>query len=146
VRRGLESRRRAHVRLPPRGGTRPSPGRADHPGTPAGRTRNALERYLQTRESTILDRRLELTALRSDGAELPVELAVTRLPGGEPPRFAGFLRDRDALPERLLTALFAVASARDGLLHIELAAPPAIPGRWSCARTARSRSSMRAGS
>lgn len=63
------------------------------PGELRAAHRNALERYLETRDSTILDRRLELTGLRSDGSELPVELSVTRVPGTEPPRFVGFLRD-----------------------------------------------------
>jgi serine phosphatase RsbU (regulator of sigma subunit) len=41
----------------------------------------------------ILDRRLELPALRRDGSEFPVELTVTRVPDVEPPLFAGFVRD-----------------------------------------------------
>jgi len=55
--------------------------------------RLAFARYLETREPTILDRRLELTALRHDGSEFPVELTVTRVPDVEPPLFAGFVRD-----------------------------------------------------
>jgi PAS domain S-box-containing protein len=60
--------------------------------------RAAFARYLETREATILDRRLELSALRQDGSEFPVELTVTRVPDVEPPLFAGFVRD---LSERL---------------------------------------------
>ena len=41
-----------------------------------------------TRESRILGRRVEMTALRRDGTEFPVELAITRVPG-ERPLFAG---------------------------------------------------------
>ncbi len=63
----------------------PGPLRAAH--------RNALARYVETRDTTILDRRLELTGLRRDGAEFPVELTVTRLGELEPPVFAGFVRD-----------------------------------------------------
>jgi PAS domain S-box-containing protein len=44
------------------------------------------------RESRILGRRVEMTALRRDGTEFPVELAITRVPG-ERPLFAGYLRD-----------------------------------------------------
>ena len=44
------------------------------------------------RESRILGRRVEMTALRRDGSEFPVELAITRVPG-ERPLFAGYLRD-----------------------------------------------------
>ena len=55
--------------------------------------RSGLRRYLQTVESRIIDRRLELTALQRDGSEVPVELSVTRLPDVDPPLFAGFIRD-----------------------------------------------------
>ena len=51
-----------------------------------------LARHLATGEARILGRRLELTAKRADGTEFPVELTVTRVKG-EPPVFAGFLRD-----------------------------------------------------
>jgi PAS domain S-box-containing protein len=54
--------------------------------------RNALKRYLETGEASILDRRVELSAMRSDGSEFPVELAVSRLPGSGQPLFAGFIR------------------------------------------------------
>lgn len=55
--------------------------------------REAFGRYLETREATILDRRLRLTALRRGGTEFPVELTITRVPDIEPPLFAGFVRD-----------------------------------------------------
>lgn len=54
--------------------------------------RQAFQRYLETRQPTILDRRLQLTALHRDGHELPVELTITRVPEIEPPLFAGFVR------------------------------------------------------
>jgi PAS domain S-box-containing protein len=63
----------------------PGPLRAAH--------RNALQRYLETGDSTILDRRLQMTGLRSGGDEFPVELTVTRIAGADPPLFAGFVRD-----------------------------------------------------
>jgi PAS domain S-box-containing protein len=55
--------------------------------------RAALRRYLETEQATILDRRLELTGMRSDGSVFPVELAVSRIPGSSPPAFTGYLRD-----------------------------------------------------
>ena len=55
--------------------------------------RTAFARYQETRQPTILDRRLELTGLRQDGSEFPLELTVTRVPDVEPPLFAGFVRD-----------------------------------------------------
>jgi PAS domain S-box-containing protein len=63
------------------------------PGPLRDAHRNALARYLRTGESTILDRRLELPAMRRDGEEVPVELTVTRPPGVEPPLFTGFVRE-----------------------------------------------------
>ena len=41
----------------------------------------------------MLGKRLEMTAVRADGSEFPVELAITRIPTGGPPSFTGFLRD-----------------------------------------------------
>jgi PAS domain S-box-containing protein len=62
------------------------------PGPLRDAHRNALARYLETGESTILDRRVELSALHKDGSEIAVELAVTRVPDTEPVLFAGFVR------------------------------------------------------
>ncbi len=52
-----------------------------------------MARYLQTGEGPVLNRRLELAAVRRDGSEFPVELTVTRNPAGGPPRFTAHLRD-----------------------------------------------------
>jgi PAS domain S-box-containing protein len=63
------------------------------PGPLRDAHRNALQRYLETHESTILGRRVELSALRSSGSEFRVELAITQLPDSDEPLFAGFVRD-----------------------------------------------------
>jgi PAS domain S-box-containing protein len=55
--------------------------------------RRGLARYLETAEPVVLDRRLELTGMRADGSEFPVELTITRIRLGGRPTFAGFLRD-----------------------------------------------------
>ena len=52
-----------------------------------------LARYLQSGKANILNQRLELSAIRSDGTEFPVELTVTVVQTGERPLFTGFLRD-----------------------------------------------------
>jgi PAS domain S-box-containing protein len=52
-----------------------------------------LARYLATGEGRVFGRRLEMTALRADGSEFPVELAITRIPLKGPPSFTGYLRD-----------------------------------------------------
>ncbi len=41
--------------------------------------RNGLARYVRSRESTMLGRRLELTAMKADGSEFPVEIAMSAL-------------------------------------------------------------------
>ena len=63
------------------------------PGPMRDSHRRALERYIETGESTILDRRVELTAIRRDGTEFPIELSVTRLSDADELLFAGFIRD-----------------------------------------------------
>jgi PAS domain S-box-containing protein len=63
----------------------PEPQRAAH--------RAGLERHLATGEARVLGRRIELTALRADGTEIPVELAVTRIPLDGPPVFTAYVRD-----------------------------------------------------
>jgi PAS domain S-box-containing protein len=55
--------------------------------------RIGFARYLATGEGPALNRRLELPALRADGTEFPVELAVTRIPTDGPPLFTAYLRD-----------------------------------------------------
>jgi PAS domain S-box-containing protein len=55
--------------------------------------RRGFARYLASGEARVLGRRLEMTALRADGSEFPVELAITRIPLEGPPSFTGYLRD-----------------------------------------------------
>ncbi len=52
-----------------------------------------LERFLATGEARILDRHLELMAIRRDGAEFPVELTVSAIPQDDEYSFAAFLHD-----------------------------------------------------
>jgi PAS domain S-box-containing protein len=52
-----------------------------------------LTRYLQTGEARVLGQRIEIQAMRSDGTEFPVELAILRVPVHGAPIFAGYVRD-----------------------------------------------------
>jgi PAS domain S-box-containing protein len=52
-----------------------------------------LAHYLATGDGPILDKRLEMTAMRADGTEIPIELAVTRIGTGGAPMFTGYIRD-----------------------------------------------------
>ena len=55
--------------------------------------RQGMKRYLATGEQRVLNRLLELTAMRSDGSEFPVELAITAIGDAGQPMFTGYLRD-----------------------------------------------------
>ncbi len=55
--------------------------------------RRALRRSVETGETRILGRRLEMPAQRADGTELIVELAITRITIGPRPVFTAHLRD-----------------------------------------------------
>jgi PAS domain S-box-containing protein len=79
--------------------------------------RRGFARHLVTGESRVLDRHVELTAMRADGTEFPAELAITRvdLPGG--PVFTGYLRDiseRKRAEQDLRDARRRVIEAADG--------------------------------
>jgi PAS domain S-box-containing protein len=68
--------------------------------------RQGLERFLATGETRILNRRIEITALRRDGREFPVELAITLLITAGTRHFTAFLSDiserKEAEAERRL--------------------------------------------
>jgi PleD family two-component response regulator len=52
-----------------------------------------MARYRTTGESKMLDRRVEMTAMRRGGSEFPAELSVTRIALDGPAQFAACLRD-----------------------------------------------------
>jgi PAS domain S-box-containing protein len=57
------------------------------------RHRDGLTRYLATGDATVMGRRIEMTAMRSDDTQFPVELAISKvdLPGVD--LFTGYIRD-----------------------------------------------------
>ena len=57
------------------------------------RHRQGLERYLKTGEGPSLGRRIEINALRADGSEILVELAITPFRIRDEPIFTAYLRD-----------------------------------------------------
>ncbi|HYJ04170.1 MAG TPA: PAS domain S-box protein [Chthoniobacterales bacterium] len=57
------------------------------------RHRAGLRRYLETGEGPVLGQRLEVQALRADGSEILVELAITALRVENQPVFVAYLRD-----------------------------------------------------
>jgi PAS domain S-box-containing protein len=76
------------------------------------RHRQGLARYLATGEGHILGARIEMPAMRADGAEFPVELAITRVRLEGPPMFTGSVRD---ITERKQTELTRQALYRASL-------------------------------
>ena len=52
-----------------------------------------LEHFFKTGQGAVLNRRIEITALRRDGAEFPVELTITPLRTGDTWTFSSFIRD-----------------------------------------------------
>jgi PAS domain S-box-containing protein len=76
----------------------------------------AFARHLETGGQTILNRRVELTGMRADGSEFPVELTVTRVPLEGPPTFAAYLRDieeRERVRRELLASRARIVEVGD---------------------------------
>jgi PAS domain S-box-containing protein len=55
--------------------------------------RRGFARHLATGEARVLGKRVEMTAVRADGREIPVEIAITRIALDGPPSFTGYLRE-----------------------------------------------------
>jgi PAS domain S-box-containing protein len=102
---------------------------------PAFRERHlaGMERYLRTGQANVLGRRIELIAMKSDGSEFPIEIAIVRLPLEGPPVFTAYVRD---LTERkrletsqkfLLHASEQLASSMDYETTIASIAQLAVP-------------------
>lgn len=82
-----------------------------------------MERYLMGGESRMLGRRVELTAMRADGSEFPVELAIAEAQGVDGVVFVGYLRDitlqREAERERAgLEAQLRQAQKMEAIGHL----------------------------
>ncbi len=87
------------------------------------RHRAGLARYLAGNPPTVLDRRIEITALRRDGAEFPCELTITRIADPGDPVFVGYLRDiterHEAEAELLASRARIVEAADDARRRLE---------------------------
>jgi PAS domain S-box-containing protein len=55
--------------------------------------KNGLQRYLRTRQGDALGRRIELSGIKKNGEEFPVELSISAIQDGERILFVGCLRD-----------------------------------------------------
>jgi PAS domain S-box-containing protein len=79
--------------------------------------RQGVARFTETGRAVLLDRRLEMSALRRDGTEFPVELTITRIPLPGAPMFTGFLRDitdRVQTEQELRTSRARLVEVADG--------------------------------
>ena len=104
------------------------------------RHRRGLSHYLATGEGPVLGRRIEINALRRDGSEILVELAITAFKVEGIPVFTAYLRD---ITERVQTekrraAQYAVASSLAGTWSLSEASKPVLAaiassGDWACA-------------
>lgn len=56
-------------------------------------------RLIETGEARVLNRRIEISALRHDGAEFPVELTIAKVMVGGEAQFSAFIRDLSELKE-----------------------------------------------
>ena len=76
--------------------------------------RAGLRRYLETGEGGLIGAPVEIQAMRSDGTELPVELAITAT-NSRPPIFTGVLRDITARKQAEATraSLAAIVDSSD---------------------------------
>jgi PAS domain S-box-containing protein len=55
--------------------------------------RTGLAKFLATGQGPVIGKRMELTGMRADGTEFPIELTITPITSSEQPIFTGFLRD-----------------------------------------------------
>jgi PAS domain S-box-containing protein len=55
--------------------------------------RRGMAHYLATGNGPLLDRRIEITAMRADGSEFPIELSLARISAKSPALFTAFIRD-----------------------------------------------------
>ena len=82
-----------------------------------------MRRYHDTGVASVLNQRIEITALNRDGRELPIELSIVAAPPGGSAAFIGFIRD---ISDRL-TALDRLAVSEESL---RLATDAAEIGTW----------------
>ncbi len=78
-----------------------------------------FERFLATGEGPIIGNRVESVALRADGSEFPVELAISRVALEGPPLFTGYVRD---ISEQTRSKALSVRQAQ--LLELVAAGAP----------------------
>jgi len=79
--------------------------------------RHGLAHYLETGAGAVLNQRIEISALRRDGTEFPIELAIVPLQSQEGVSFSAFVRD---ITERKRDEEMLAQTARLALLGAEV--------------------------
>jgi PAS domain S-box-containing protein len=80
-----------------------------------------LQRFFKTGEGPVLNNRIEITALRRDGGEFPVELTITALKSGNSWTFSSFVRDiseRRRAEEKLRESELNLRNTQAELAHL----------------------------
>ena len=81
--------------------------------------KRGLQHYLATGEGPVMGKRLEITALHSDGTEFPIELAITPLKLASGTTFSGFIRDISERKQGEEKLRIVVESAPSGMVLID---------------------------
>jgi PAS domain S-box-containing protein len=80
-----------------------------------------LQYFFRTGEGPVLNKRIEITALRRDGGEFPVELTITPLKSGDSWTFSSFVRDiseRRRAEEKLRESELNLRNTQAELAHV----------------------------
>src|SRR5260370_1556924 len=78
-----------------------------------------MAHYLATGQGPIIGKRIEMSAIRADGVELPVELAITRVDVGGSPTFTAYLRDITDRKRAEEKFRLAVESSPSGMVMVD---------------------------
>jgi PAS domain S-box-containing protein len=80
-----------------------------------------LEQFFKTSQGPLLNRRIEIHALRRDGTEFPVELTITPLKSGDSWTFSSFIRDiseRKRAEQKLRESELNLRNTQAELAHV----------------------------
>ena len=83
------------------------------------RHRQGIAHYLATGEGPVIGKRIEMPAIRANGAEFPVELAITRVDVGGSPTFTAYLRDITDRKRAEEKFRLAVESSPSGMVMVD---------------------------
>jgi PAS domain S-box-containing protein len=76
-------------------------------------------RFLETGEGAIIGRTVEMSALRADGSEIPVEIAIAEVEGQESRLFTGSIRDITERKQSVERFRLAIEASPTGMIMID---------------------------